>query len=73
MEFIGLFPLICIAGVLCWLFFTAGQYSKENPSEEVMMQRLIQSRLGRKMAKITRDDLEREIEAASSNLAHRQA
>lgn len=50
--------------------FNIGQYSKSNPTEAEMMQRLIQARLGRKMAQITSNDLEREIEAASDRLAH---
>jgi len=58
MEYAVFVGALIAVGFLC---FRWGQSSKESPSEEAMIQRLIKSRLSSSTENALRDDLERRI------------
>lgn len=65
MELIALIPIILIVGFIC---FSAGSWSKVEPSEEEMLRRLINERVERKLRTITTEQLDREIEETAQRL-----
>lgn len=71
MDMLSVLPIIAIVSFVGIVAFNVGQMSKSHPTEDEMMQRLIQARLARKMAGITSDDVHKEIEQAANRLAEK--
>lgn len=61
--------LVFIAFIAGIAGFMIGRGLTKDPPEEELMARLVQIRLGRKMAAITRADVDREADAAADRLA----
>ena len=68
MDLILALPAIAM---ICILAFKAGQFSKDSPSEEEMIRRLVSARAERHVQKWTAAEVEREIEEAALAKARR--
>lgn len=65
MDFI---PWLMLTIAFCALAFYAGQFSKQFPDEDVMLNRLITAEANRRITKRTAADLKAEIDMAAEKI-----